>query len=146
MNAGGSQAEGSESRRGRSPRVALARAALAFVAAVMQAGCAETRGGPWETSPAAEVELQVHNDNFLDVAIYALQNGGRVRLGSVTGKSRAALKIPASAVVRADGFRLEVDPVGSPETYVTERILASPGSVVVLDVGSVLRMSSWHLR
>jgi hypothetical protein len=64
----------------------------------------------------------------------------------VTGKREAVLDVPAAAVVGQNGFRLEVDPVGSRETYISEVIYANPGSVVVLDVGIVLSMSSWHLR
>jgi hypothetical protein len=67
-------------------------------------------------------------------------------VGTVTGKSDAVLEIPTSVVARSNGFRLEVDPVGSAETYVSEVIFVNPGSVVVLDVGSALSMSSWHLR
>jgi hypothetical protein len=64
----------------------------------------------------------------------------------VTGKCEAVLEVPPAVAARPSGFRLEVDPVGTPETYVTERIYANPGTVVVLDVGSELGMSSWHLR
>lgn len=121
--------------------------ATLLLVAVALAGCADANGGPWEgASPSGALELDVRNNNFLDVAVYALPDGGRMRLGSVTGKSHAVLEIPASVAVRADGFRLEVDPVGSADTYVTERIIASPVSIVVLDVGSVLTMSTWHLR
>jgi len=88
----------------------------------------------------------VHNNNFLDVVVYVVPDGRRARLGLVTGKCNATLEIPAGLVARQSGFRLFVDPVGSSETYTTERIYVSPGSVVVLDVGSVLAISSWHLE
>jgi hypothetical protein len=109
-------------------------------------GCGEPRRGPFDT-PAHPPSLvvEVHNNNYLDVVVYALRTGGRMRLGTVTGKCDATLEI-RSAVAAADGIRLEADPVGSLETYVTDLIYVPPGTVVVLDVGSVLGMSSWHLR
>lgn len=129
-------------RRGALPRAA----AFLFVLAVIPGGCAEPHRGPWEAPSPAALTLEVRNNNYLDVAIYAHTDGQHLRLGSVTGQSHATLEIPTSVVVRADGFRLEVDPVGARDSYVTERIVASPGAIVVLDVGSVLGMSSWHLR
>jgi hypothetical protein len=115
--------------------------------AALLSGCAESRRGPWEgASPRQPLTLEVRNNHWLDVVVHAVTDGRGCRLGMVTGKRDAVLEIPAAAVVGPNGFRLEVDPVGSRETYISEVIYANPGSVVVLDVGSVLSMSSWHLR
>jgi len=109
-------------------------------------GCVEPRRGSWEAASGPQpLVLEVRNNNFLDVVVYALPDGGRMRIGMVTGRGGAVLEIPESVAART-GFRLAVDPVGSTETYVTELMYASPGSVVVLEVGSVVSMSSWHLR
>ena len=121
--------------------------AVGMSVAVWLSGCAEPRRGPWGgASPPEPIILEVNNNHWLDVVVHARTDGRRCRLGMVTGKREAVLEIPATAVVGPNGFRLEVDPVGSRETYVSEGIYANPGSVVVLDVGSVLSMSSWHLR
>jgi hypothetical protein len=122
-------------------------ATLIMLLAATLTSCVESRRGPWEgASPSEPVRLEIRNNHFLDVVVYALPDGGRSRVGTVTGKSDAVLEIPTSVVARSNGFRLEVDPVGSAETYVSEVIFVNPGTVVVLDVGSALSMSSWHLR
>jgi hypothetical protein len=120
--------------------------AILLLAAAVSA-CAERGRGPWEeASPYGPLTLEVRNNNYLDVVVYAVPDGMRRRLGTVTGTGHAVFEIPSEAVLHSTGFRLEADPVGSREAYVSEPIFASPGSVVVLEIGSVLSTSSWHLR
>jgi len=110
-------------------------------------GCAgEARPNPFTgTAHPPAIAVQVRNNNYLDVVVYALRDGGRMRLGTVTGKCDATLKVD-SDVATSQGLRLQADPIGSLESYVTDVIYAEPGTVIVLDVASVLTMSSWHLR
>jgi hypothetical protein len=119
---------------------------LAGLLITLVLGCGETRRNPFATAaPRPSIVVEVHNNNYLDVVVFVLRDGGRVRLGTVTGKCDATLKV-SSSYAAPRGFSLEADPVGSPDTYVTDVIYADLGTVVVLDVGSVLSMSSWHLR
>jgi hypothetical protein len=109
-------------------------------------GCAERSRNPFTAATHPQsIVVEVRNNNYLDVVVYVQREGRRTRLGTVTGKCDATLKIPGALAAPA-GFHLEADPVGSSDTYVTEVIYADLGTVVVLDVGSVLAMSSWHLR
>jgi hypothetical protein len=109
-------------------------------------GCGESRPNPFgAATPRPAIVVEVHNNNYLDVVVYALRDGGRLRLGTVTGHCDATLKA-SSAHMAPQGFRLEADPVGSLDTYVTDVIYVDAGTVVVLDVGSVLSMSTWYLR
>jgi hypothetical protein len=124
----------------------LSRGLLAALLTAGLSGCGEPRRGPFDAAAhPASIAVEVRNNNFLDVVVYALPDGRRIRLGTVTGKCDAALQLP-SAYAAPRGFRLEADPVGSLDTYVTDVIYADVGTVVVLEVGSALGMSSWHLR
>lgn len=109
-------------------------------------GCA--RRSPFADDARGEepVRLEVENHNYLDVVVFAMPDGIWRRLGTVTGTSTTTLEVPGAIASRASGFRLLVDPVGSQAAYLTEPIYASPGDIVVLQVGSVIRMSSWYLR
>jgi hypothetical protein len=115
--------------------------------AMWVSGCGgEPRPNPFTaTARPPVVAVQVRNNNYLDVVVYALRDGGRMRLGTVTGNCNAILKV-STDIATMQGFRLQADPVGSRESYVTEVIYAQPGAAIVLDVASVLSMSSWHLR
>ena len=90
--------------------------------------------------------VQVHNDNYLDVVVYAMPDGQSVRLGDVTGSSSRELEIPRSVDPWSRALRLLVSPIGSPEAYLSETIVASPGDVIILRVSSVVGMSSWSLQ
>ena len=46
----------------------------------------------------APTTLQVDNQGFLDMTVYAIRNSQRVRLGSATGNSKTNLAIPSNLV------------------------------------------------
>lgn len=120
--------------------------AVLVVAAVLSA-CAGRRA----STPFAgggedyDIPVEVDNHNYLDIVVFAMQGEATNRLGSVTGLSSRSLTVPGQLVV-AGRIRLLVDPVGSREAYLTEDIMVNPGDVVVLQVGSVIRQSSWSVR
>lgn len=136
--------EGSDRPNGNDPAFRRILGPFVLLLAVSLVACDEARRFG-ETEPRCQgVCLEVNNNHFLDVVVYARSDGGRARLGSVTGKSSADLEVPGRFVQPALGFRLEVDPVGAGTRYRTEMIHANPGELVVLEVSSVLRMSSWY--
>ncbi|MBI4522036.1 MAG: hypothetical protein HY701_14460 [Gemmatimonadetes bacterium] len=114
------------------------------VIASLVAGCERTRALPVSTRPEP-VRLSVRNDHFSDVTIYAF-NGSRQRIGIVTGLSSSSFVLPDEAMRSGVGFRLEADPIGSIDAYVTSIIVASPGDEIVLQVAPVLGMSHWYMR
>lgn len=95
-------------------------------------------------SPASDVYVMVTNQNWLDVAVYALRGGTRVRLGQVTGSGSARLRVPSSAIV-AGQVQLMADPIGSNERYVTEVMSVAPDQRVQLTVASAMRLSSYSV-
>lgn len=95
-------------------------AVFCFVAAF--AGCASS-GAPDEERETSRAflgalpsQLHVTNRNWLDMTIYAVRTGERVRLLSVTSMRTDSVSIPAS-LLRSSGFRLMADPVGARPYY-----------------------------
>ena len=85
--------------------------------------------------PAAEVaptSLRVRNQGFLDVNVYALRGGQRVRLGTVTGNSAQVLRIPDYLLSGTTPLRFIADPIGSQRQPTSEEIMVTPGDEVTI--------------
>lgn len=130
-------------RRGRRTTAALA---AALIAALLNAACFASRQKDENSGPAPNNELivSVQNNNWRDVTIYAVQNGRRVRLGTVSSHERAVLTLPA-AFGGAGSLRLLLDPIGG-NAYLTEPIALRPGDMLDLVIENNLRLSSWSVR
>lgn len=118
-----------------------------FVGSMLLGACAG-RGAPdpFEGGrEAEEITVEVYNGNYLDVVVFGMQDGMALRLGSVTGLASSTLSVPSQLVVIGQ-IRLLVDPVGSPEAYLSDPIMVNPGDVVVLRVASRVQQSSWSVR
>lgn len=106
--------------RGRWPGIAVAAAA-----GVVAAACATGGGsGSFGEEPGAdEVKVFVSNLAFMDATIYSITNGGRRRLGQVTGKQDAVFTFPLSF---PSAMYLEIDLLAGPRCE-TERFTVDPG-------------------
>ena len=79
--------------------------------------------------------VRVDNQAALDMTIYAMRFGQRVRLGTVTAHSSQVLQIPASLLTgSATTLRFIADPIGSTTGSVGEEITVMPGDQVVLTI------------
>lgn len=107
--------------------IALA-ASLAFVSA-----CGSSRSGSQATI-RSETFVEVDNQALLDMTIYVVRGGQRVRLGMATGLSRSRFTIPSGIVFGSTSLRFLADPVGSTATPVSEEISVSEGETVVLRI------------
>lgn len=107
--------------------IALA-ASLAFVSA-----CGSSRSGGQDTT-RLETFVEVDNQALLDMTIYVVRGGQRVRLGMATGLSRTRLTIPSGIVFGATTLRFLADPVGARATPVSEEISVREGETVVLRI------------
>ena len=98
-----------------------------------------------QASTAAQPErvaITVKNTNWMDMDVFAVRGGTRARVGSVTGLTTATFRVPANFA--PDGvLQFMVDPVGGEATFVTDKIVVSPGQHVELTIASVLRMSTF---
>ena len=102
---------------------------------------------PGPAGPAASAVqpamLKVSNYNWMDVVVYAVQGGTRVRLGQVTTMSSATFRIPARMTSNnVQTVRLMVDPVGSTEGWQSEGISVRAGQQVQFNVQNSLSFSS----
>ena len=94
-------------------------------------GCAS--GG----KPAPErlrTSVEVDNQAVLDMTVYVLRGGQRVRLGLATGLSKSTFIIPQGLIFGTTSLRFLADPVGARATPVSEEISVTEGETVVLRI------------
>lgn len=107
---------------------ALAVALLGLAAAQ----CQRPAVGP--VNPQAEVAVSVHNQNFLDMDVFIVRSGQRIRLGMVPGLSSRLLMVRPDLIGYGQEVRFEVHPIGGRGDPLTETISVRPGDVVQLTI------------
>lgn len=126
------------------PRVLRSsRAVLLTLAAVATTGCYARHAGGW-VEPAP-VYIDVVNHNSLDVDVYTLHSGMRMRLGTVVSATTVHFK--ASSREFADGsLQLFASPIGSSHGFLSETVYVQPGVVVTWTLEQSLTQSSLVVR
>ena len=136
-----------ESRRSRFTSRA---GALGLLTSMLFAGCAGSEAPDFRGRPARNVTIpiDVRNQHYSDIVVRVSRGGAWQRIGDVTGNSSERLEIPAALTAPTGDYRFRVHAIGTPDDadYVSERIAAYPGTVIVLTVAPVLRMSTWSIR
>lgn len=89
------------------------------------------------------VEVVVQNNNWMDMTIYVVRDGTRVRLGTVTTMTSSNFRLPRSLDAATTSFRLLADPVGSSETFVSDVVTVNPGERVQWRLENHLALSSF---
>ncbi|HET7232696.1 MAG TPA: hypothetical protein VFJ16_21980 [Longimicrobium sp.] len=89
--------------------------------------------------------VRVSNFNWMDVNVYAVQGGTRVRLGTVTSMSNGTFQLPSRFLQQSSSVRLLVDPIGSTEGYMTDGILVHGGQQISFSVQNSLQFSSFSV-
>jgi len=100
---------------------------------VILAACAG-RSPDTGPEPAGEAMVQVENQGFSDMVIYAISGGQRVRLGLVTGNSTKRFTVPRYLTGGAGPIRFLADPIGGNRTPVSEEMSVQPGDLVTLTI------------
>lgn len=119
--------------------------ALAVVTAGL-VGCAGSRAYPGlDVEPGAATVLEVTNNNWSDVKIYAVRGATKFRLGSVNSFSTTRLRVPA-ALTSVNELRLRVELIGSRAAYTTESFPIGPSSVVSWVINDHLPLSRLAVR
>ena len=93
-----------------------------------------------------EIRIEVVNDNFADMDIFAIGSGSNLRLGDVTGKSTATFTLNPDQISPSLGLRLLADPVGSQSAFLSDAVTVMPGTIVVLNIFPELTQSFVILR
>jgi hypothetical protein len=122
----------------------LAVALSGAILAACGASANHQNGPPQGTDGDARV--QVTNNNWSDVRIYAERDGIRVRLGAVTTNGTESFRIPAAILSTSGTIRLIADPIGSSEHHVTHSLTVWPGQTVSYNVANHLAISWASIR
>jgi hypothetical protein len=111
--------------------------AVALVFLVVAACNAFSRGAgtPDQSEPTI---VQVDNQGFLDMTVYAVRNSSqRVRVGIATGNRKTDLPIPSYLINGLTSLRFVADPIGGRRASVSQEITVAPGDTVVLMIPPV---------
>ena len=109
------------------------RSVVTVAAIALLVGCAGTGRGsdPFsDRSRETEVKIFITNLAFSDVTLYGIINGGRHRLGRVTGKRDFVFTVPMRM---SSEFQIELDFLAGPKCY-TERMREDPGDHLDLTI------------
>jgi hypothetical protein len=109
----------------------------ALALALLLAGAALPAGACWRRNTAGGEEerpttVRVRNQGFLDVNVYAIRGGQRVRLGTVTGNSTQVLRIPGFLMNGITPLRFLADPIGTQRQPTSDELVVTPGDEVQL--------------
>ena len=105
-----------------------------FLAALMLsvAGCNAFKHGYDPTAQTGPTTLEVDNQGFVDMNVYAVRNSQRLRLGLATGNHKTTLTIPPGLISGITTLRFIADPIGGTRPSVSEEISVRPGDTVGL--------------
>ncbi len=113
------------------------RPALLLFALATAAATACGRGGRAALpDPEAEVAVAVDNQNFLDMDVFLIRGGQRVRIGSVPGLTQRILTLRPDIIGYATELQFEVHPIGGGGNPISETITVRPGDVIHLTIPS----------
>jgi len=101
---------------------------------VLAAGMACHRPAAAPLNPRAEVAVTVDNQNFLDMDIFIIRGGQRIRLGMVPGLSSHMLMVRPELIGYGTEVQFEVHPIGGRANPITETISVRPGDVIHLTI------------
>jgi hypothetical protein len=128
--------------------ISLARHAVWSLAAItlLTTACSTATYPTRETARRnTTTELTVTNHNWADMTVYAIRNGSRLRVGTVVSGTQERFTIPIGFDLRSGDIRLEADPVGSNEVFVSEPMSIAPGARVVWKIENHIQLSSYYL-
>ena len=115
---------------------------LLCAALIVTAACSHRRRAATDSGPPPDVTLQVTNHNFLDITVFVLHEGQRLRIGLVTGSTTQSFVLPGRLVALSHELALLGDVVGSPDFARTETIIVRPGQRIEWTLETDLRRSS----
>lgn len=116
------------------PATRIALASLALAAAT----CARPRASE-DMDPKVETALRVENQAYLDMNVYVVRSGQRIRLGTVPGNTTRVFMLAPYLVGPGAQLGFLVDPVGSSRTALSEDIYVNPGDVIELVIPATVR-------
>jgi len=111
--------------------------------AVVASGCGMSRGGDGADAPERVLTtVSVQNNNWLDMVIYAVRSGSRVRLGMVNSMNTEQFRLPILMTGGASDIRLEAHPIGQRQPFRAPPIYVSAGQTIELTLQNHLAIST----
>ena len=101
------------------------------------AGCKTLSHGSGTADQNQPTVLQVDNQGFIDMDVFALRSSQRVRLGTAPGANKSNFTIPPSLVSGLTPLRFIADPIGGRRASVSQEITVAPGDTVVMTIPAV---------
>lgn len=93
-------------------------------------------------APDRQITVQVQNNNFQDVDVYAITQGMTWRLGTVAGLEETTFTLPRGMAVSDAELRLAFAPIAGWNYWVSPPVLVSPGDRLTSQIGSMLDFST----
>lgn len=106
---------------------------ISLLALSLAAAPACMRGPALPQDPSAITTLRVENQAFLDMNIYVIYHGQRIRVGMATGSRTTIFRLPIN-ITTVETLQFIADPIGSSRAPVSDEIMVSPGDVVTLTI------------
>src|SRR5436853_4940105 len=107
-------------------------AASLVILAVASTACHRPAAAP--LNPRAEVAVTVENQNFLDMDVFLIRGGQRLRLGMVPGLSSRMLMVRPEVIGYGTEVQFELHPIGGRGNPMSETISVRPGDVIHLTI------------
>ncbi|MEA2724755.1 MAG: hypothetical protein QOH59_2526 [Gemmatimonadales bacterium] len=124
--------------------------ALAGAVVLAAVGCGSSNIARLDSTPAPQsgapgktgTTVQIDNQNFSDMNVYALQAGQRVLVGQANGLGKTTLVIPTALTPVNGRVRLQADPIGGAGPITTPVLLVPQGQQIYWTIGSDPAMST----
>jgi len=104
----------------------------ALLLVVLTGACHRPAAAP--VNPRAEVAVTVENQNFLDMNVFLVRGGQRLRLGTVPGLSSRILMVRPELIGYGTEVQFEIHPIGGRGNPLSETISVRPGDVIHLTI------------
>ncbi len=122
---------------------------VAACASAMLLGTANACARPSETAagevvPVNSAALQLRNDDFLDLDVFAVTDGMATRLGTVTGNASDTFVLDPS-MMNTD-LQIVATPIGGNGRASTGKIIVAPGEIIEFRVGYGLKNNTVYIR
>src|SRR2546430_6787325 len=85
------------------------------------------RGAVPPINPQAEVAVSVDNQNFLDMNVFLIRGGQRIRLGTVPGLSSRILMVRPDLIGYGTELQFELHPIGGRGETLSQDLNVRPG-------------------
>jgi hypothetical protein len=98
------------------------------------AACNTFMHGSGTADQNQQTYLQVDNQGFQDMDVFAARFGQRARLGLATALHKTNFTIPSALISGLTPLRFVADPIGGSRPSVSQEITVAPGDTVVMTI------------